>query len=109
MTWLFLLQPNINNDGHDTDVTTAGNWLSDFLSSTGATSHFDVVLVTFDETKAQGGVNQVFTAIAGKAVTNPGTTDSTALDHYSLLKTLETNFGLGDLGKNDVSASAFNL
>ena len=103
------LQPNIRNDGHDTGVTFAGNWLSGFLSSTSATSHFDVVVVTFDETASSGGVNHVYTAIAGRAVTNPGTTDNTPLNHYSILKTLEVNFGLGNLGKNDVTATAFNL
>lgn len=100
--------PNINDDGHDTNVTFAGTWLNGFLTSTGATSYFDVVLVIFDENS--GTIpNQVYAAIAGKAVTNPGTTDNTALDHYSVLKTLETNFGLGNLGKNDVTATAFSL
>jgi hypothetical protein len=93
---------NIKNDGHDTDVTFAGNWLHTFLSSTGATSHFDVVLVTFDEDESDAPSNQVYTAIAGRAVTNAGTTDNTALNHYSVLKTLETNFGLGNLGENGV-------
>ena len=90
-------------------VTFAGTWLSSFLSSTNVISHFDVVLVTFDETESYFGANRVYTAIAGKAITNPGTIDRTALNHYSLLKTLETNFGLGNLGKNDVFATAFRL
>ena len=102
-------QPNIKNDGHDTGVTFAGNWLQGFLSSTSVTSHFDVVLVTFDENESQSAVNHVYTAIAGKAVTNKGFTDNTALTHYSVLATLEANFGLGNLGKNDVSATVFNL
>lgn len=101
-------QPNINNDGHDTGVTFAGNWLHNFLASTGATSHFDVVIVLFDEDSGTT-INHVYAAIAGRAVTNVGTTDNTALNHYSLLKTLETNFGLGNLGKNDVTATAFSL
>jgi len=65
--------------------------------------------VTFDETEAQTGANHVYTAIAGKAVTNKGATVSTALNHYSVLATLEANFGLGNLGKNDVSATHFPL
>ncbi|KIM81495.1 hypothetical protein PILCRDRAFT_821283 [Piloderma croceum F 1598] len=101
--------PNINNDGHNTNVTFAGNWLKGFLASTSVTSHFDVVLVTFDETEAQTGPNHVYTAIAGKAVTNKGATVSTALTHYSVLATLEANFGLGNLGKNDVTATPFPL
>jgi len=101
--------PNINNDGHDTDVTFAGNWLSDFLSSTNVISHFDVVLVTFDESESLVGSNQVYTAIAGKAVTNIGTTDNTELNHYSVLATVEANLGLGNLGKNDASATTFSI
>jgi acid phosphatase len=102
-------QPNIKNDGHDTGVTFAGNWLKGFLASTGVTSHFDVVLVVFDEDAGGTTSNHVYAAIAGRAVTNVGTTDNTPLNHYSMLKTLETNFGLGNLGKNDVTATAFNL
>jgi acid phosphatase len=41
--------------------------------------------------------------------TNRGAVDHTALNHYSLLKTLEMNFGMGDLGKSDVGATAFRL
>jgi acid phosphatase len=72
------------------------------------TSHFDVVLVLFDE-DATAPSNQVYAAIAGKAVTNIGTTDATALNHFSLLATLETNFGLGNLGKSDATAKSFSL
>jgi len=101
--------PNIDNDGHDTSVTFAGNWLKNFLSSTNVTSIFDLVLVIFDEDKSLGAANQVYSAIAGKAVRNAGRTDNTALNHYSVLATLEANFGLGNLGQNDASATAFNL
>jgi hypothetical protein len=65
--------------------------------------------VLFDEDSGDTTTNHIYAAIAGKAVTNIGTTDSTALNHYSLLKTLETNFNLGNLGKNDVTATAFSL
>jgi hypothetical protein len=92
-----------------TGVTFAGKWLQGFLFSTSVTFHFDVVLVTFDENESQSAVNHVYTANARKAVTNKGFTDNVALAHYSLLATLETNFGLGNLGKNDVSAKVFNL
>jgi hypothetical protein len=65
-------------------------------------------MVTFDE-NAWAIPNQVYTAIAGRAVRNVGTTDSTALNHFSVLKTLENNFGLGNLGKSDVTATPFSL
>ena len=89
-------------------MTFAGNWLKNFLASTPVVSHFDVVMVTFDE-NAGASPNKVYTAIAGRAVTNVGTTDNTALNHFSLLKTLENNFALGNLGKSDVTATPFSL
>ncbi|KIM39457.1 hypothetical protein M413DRAFT_446962 [Hebeloma cylindrosporum] len=100
--------PNLNNDGHDTGVTFAGNWLKNFLATTPVLTTFDVVMVTFDE-NAGASPNKVYTAIAGKKVTTAGVTDSTALNHFSLLKTLENNFGLGNLGKSDVTATPFTF
>ena len=63
----------------------------------------------FDEDAGGTTSDHIYAAIAGRAVTNVGTTDNTALNHYSLLKTLENNFGLGNLGKNDVTATPFAL
>lgn len=101
--------PNINNDGHNTDVGTAGQWLSGFISKNNLLSLYDVVLVTFDESETYSAPNQVYTAIAGRKVTNPGTQDNTALTHYSVLSTLEKNFALGNLGKSDATAPVFSL
>lgn len=39
----------------------------------------------------------------------PGTTDNTEYTHYSLLKTIENNFNLSNLGRNDSTANPFNL
>lgn len=101
--------PNINNDGHNTNVGTAGSWFSGFLKSSNILSHYDVVLATFDESETYTGPNQVYAAIAGKAVTAKGVTDNTALTHYSVLATLEQALGLGSLGKNDASAPVFKI
>lgn len=98
--------PNINDDGHDTNVSFAGQWLSGFLKSTSLLSHYDVVLVTFDESETYLPPNSVYTAIAGRAV-KAGKNDSTALTHYSVLATLEKNFALGNLGQNDATATPF--
>ena len=90
-------------------MTFAGNWLNSFLASSNVLSAFDLVLITFDENEADTGDNQVFTAIQGQAVTSVGAQDGTTLSHYSVLATLEGNFGLGNLGKNDVTTNAFTL
>jgi acid phosphatase len=36
-----------------------------------------------------------------------GTKDGTKYNHYSLIKTVEKNWGLGNLGAGDVGAAAF--
>jgi hypothetical protein len=36
-----------------------------------------------------------------------GTTNDTQYNHYSILKTVENNWGLGDLAENDKDATAF--
>jgi len=36
-----------------------------------------------------------------------GTMDNTRYNHYSVLKTVEQNWDLGDLGAHDVDAAAF--
>ncbi|KAK3935752.1 phosphoesterase family-domain-containing protein [Diplogelasinospora grovesii] len=109
--WMFIT-PNMTNDGHDTSVTTAGkwarNWLTPLLSNTNFNGGRTLVILTFDEGTTTG-TNQVYAALLGSAVpaAKVGTTDGTMYNHYSLTKTVEDNWGLGNLGQNDVSAAAF--
>jgi len=109
--WMFIT-PNMTNDGHDTSVTTAGKWIKSFLSPLLSDSNFmnnTLVLLTFDETAVQSGVNKVFSVLLGDAIpaSSKGTTDGTAYSHYSQMATVENNWGLGDLGLGDASAAAF--
>ncbi|TVY50119.1 Acid phosphatase [Lachnellula occidentalis] len=109
--WMFIT-PNMTNDGHDTSVTTAGKWIKSFLSPLLSNSNFmnnTLVLLTFDETEVQSGVNRVFSVLLGDAIpaSAQGTTDGTAYNHYSQMATVEKNWGLGDLGLGDASAAAF--
>jgi hypothetical protein len=66
------------------------------------------VHLTFDE-GSTSGTNQVYSVLLGSAVpaAKVGTTNNTRYNHYSLTKTVELNWSLGNLGQNDVSASAF--
>ena len=66
------------------------------------------MILTFDEGSG-GGTNQVYAALLGSAIPSAkiGTSDSTRYNHYSLLKTAERNWNLGDLGENDVGATPF--
>ncbi|KAK6222919.1 hypothetical protein LQW54_000730 [Pestalotiopsis sp. IQ-011] len=109
--WMFIT-PNMTNDGHDTDVSTAGNWARSFLTPLLDNDNFNtdktLIVLTFDEAENYLLPNRVFTVLLGGAVAGKeGTTDSTRYNHYSLTKTVEDNWSLGDLGENDVSAVPF--
>ncbi len=71
-----------------------------------------LIVITFDEADfdATGfdtnydGPNQIYTVLLGDMI-EPGTVIDTPLNHYSLIKTVERNFGLGSLDKNDRDAN----
>ncbi|KAI0442720.1 phosphoesterase family-domain-containing protein [Xylaria telfairii] len=110
--WMFIT-PNMTNDGHDTSVTVAGKWARNFLDPLLSNKNFNqdrtLIVLTFDESENYLGANNVFTALLGNAVPSSkvGTTDSTRYNHYSLIKTVEDNWALGNLGQNDVNAVSF--
>ncbi len=73
-----------------------------------------LVVVTFDEADFEAdwdagkkytydGPNQVYTVLLGDGI-GPGV-EQEGYNHYSVLKTVETNFALGSLGKNDEDAN----
>ena len=100
------------NDGHDTSVTVAGKWARNWLTPLLANAKFNIartlVILTFDE-GTTSGTNQIYAVLLGSAVPSAkvGTTNATLYNHYSLTKTVEDNWGLGNLGQNDVGANAF--
>lgn len=75
-----------------------------------------LVVVTFDEADydAEGydtnydGPNQIYTVLLGDMIT-PGSRIDTPFNHYSLLNTIEKNFDLGSLNKNDKAANWFRF
>ncbi|KAI1196688.1 phosphoesterase family-domain-containing protein [Nemania serpens] len=111
--WMFIT-PNMTNDGHDTSVTVAGNWARNFIEPLLSNKNFNkdrtLIVLTFDESENYLGANKVYAALLGTAVpaSKVGTTDSTRYNHYSLLKTVEQNWGLGNIGQNDLSAVPFS-
>jgi len=58
-----------------------------------------LVVVTFDESLTEGN-NHVYTVFLGDMV-RPGATIDGCYDHYNLLRTVEDNFGIGTLGRED--------
>lgn len=71
-----------------------------------------LIVITFDEADydAEGydtnydGPNQIYTVLLGDMI-QPNSTCDLPLNHYSAIRTVEKNFGLGDLGKNDATAN----
>ncbi|CAF3628965.1 unnamed protein product [Rotaria sp. Silwood1] len=102
--------PNINNDAHDTNLSYAGsylqNWLNLYLNEP-TFMNGTLLIVTFDEDENYGNQTSRIPAFVWGAdylysgVSIPGT-----FNHYSLTKLLEENWGLGTLGREDVTASS---
>lgn len=98
--------PNSKNDGHDTDVSYADNWYRQKFSGYLSNAQFmenTVLISTFDESGLFSGKNQIYTSIVGPGV-RPGVYPD-RLTLPSLLKLIEENFGLSNLGKQDVSST----
>jgi hypothetical protein len=98
--------PNTDNDGHDTGVKFADNWLKTTFDPYFNDPRFMqdmLVVVTFDEDDGSGP-NQIYAVLFGTSVV-PNSTSNTHYNVYNLLRTIEDVFGLGTLGLNDSTAS----
>jgi hypothetical protein len=103
--------PNLNHDGHDTTVVVAGAWVKKFLDETFPEKlrKGTLVVVTFDESGGNED-NRVYTLLLGEMVKPASQQDPATLakryTHYSVLRTIEDNFGLEPLTVNDRDAAA---
>eukprot|EP01121_Diplochlamys_sp_Union-15-3_P007617 TRINITY_DN1951_c0_g1_i5.p1 TRINITY_DN1951_c0_g1~~TRINITY_DN1951_c0_g1_i5.p1 ORF type:complete len:278 (+),score=47.89 TRINITY_DN1951_c0_g1_i5:87-920(+) len=100
--------PNIDNDGHNTNIAYAGKWLDSFF--TPRLSKFPantIFVVTWDEDDYTEE-NKIDTFVFGSTVKKGGS-DNKHYTHYSLLRTVEDNWSLGTLGRNDANAAAFDI
>lgn len=96
--------PNNNNSGHDTGVAYADKWYGQKFSDLVSNEKFmenTVLISTFDESGASAK-NQIYASIVGPAVRAGDVSSDLSL--YSLLKLIEENWNLGDLGRSDASA-----
>lgn len=102
--------PNMNHDGHDTTVAVAGAWVKNFLDETFTERLREgtLVVVTFDESGGNED-NRIYTLFLGDMVKDAAQQDANALGkrytHYSVLRTIEDNFGLEPLTANDRAAA----
>jgi acid phosphatase len=118
--------PNIQNDGHtipDPECQDAGgsmchvdfsaNWLEGFLSPLLENPYFmdeTLIVITYDENWPPNNENKkpIYNVLLGPMI-DPGSTENAYYDHYSLLATIEYNFGLGSLNRNDQHAEIYNF
>ncbi|KAJ3333734.1 hypothetical protein HDU76_004546 [Blyttiomyces sp. JEL0837] len=103
--------PNLKNDGHDTSITYASAWLKGFLEPklTDPSYAKTLFFVTFDESRTYLGGNHIYSVLLGAGIVGANQTDATKYNHYSWLSTIEDFYGLGDLGRNDSTATKIPL
>ena len=110
--WMFVT-PNMANDGHDTSIDYAAQWLQYWLVPLLSNENFNdnktLIVLSFDENESYTENNCVLTLLLGGAVPDSarGSNDSTYYTHYSLLSTVEANWGLGSLGRGDTNKCVF--
>ena len=102
--------PNMNHNGHDTTAAVAGAWVKKFLDDSFPEKlrKGTLVIVTFDESGGNED-NRIYTVFLGDMVKEANQQDPKALakryNHYSVLRTIEDNFGLEPLTANDRDAA----
>ncbi|KAJ7617124.1 phosphoesterase family-domain-containing protein [Roridomyces roridus] len=108
--WTFIT-PNMVNDAHDTTIDFAADfleyWLLPLLTDPRVNGERTLILLTFDENETYGIQNTVYTIALGTAipVNLRGTIDDTVYTHYSMLSTVQNNWSLKSLGRQDTNAS----
>ena len=113
--------PNLDDDGHDPTsnpqqgLKKSADWLRVFLTTW---LHFDdktwvpkdeqlkrtLVIVTFDESEGNTKPERIYTVFLGAMVKPQEVT--AAYDHYSILRTIEDNFGLDPIHKESGDGAA---
>ena len=104
-TYSFLV-PDMNNGGHDKGLKHADAWATRVLGPLLGDPAFvkgTLLVVTFDEGNIHQADNHIYCAFWGESVV-PGAKVTERVDHYGLLRTVESLFGLPTLTSKDASA-----
>ncbi|MHB1864539.1 MAG: alkaline phosphatase family protein [Candidatus Saccharimonadales bacterium] len=100
------ITPNLCNDMHDCSIQTGDTWLSEqvpkILASKDFSEQKSLLVITWDEGYSSN--NTVLVIFAGSAA-KTGYVSTQSYNHYSLLHTIEANWGLPPLTQNDASAN----
>lgn len=108
------ISPDMLNDGHNTSLSYGANWTRSFLAPLLQNEAFmnnTLILLTYDESETYSKPNRIYSVLLGGAVPadKKGTVDTTIYSHYSILSTVQNNWGLPNLGRYDVGANVFDL
>lgn len=101
--------PNLDNDGHDTGVHYADNWLKNTLIPylrNPAFMNNMLFVITFDENDhPQTANNHIYTLLYGDMIQKNSEAQHKAYNLYSLLRTIEDAWGLGSLNLHDKTST----
>ena len=98
--------PNLDDDGHDTNLGTASTWLKNFLENwfPPDARAGTLIVVTFDESEPpEEASNHIYTVLLGDML-KKDVKVSDRYDHFDMLRTIEDNFGLPTLNAGDSKA-----
>ncbi|KAI1196463.1 phosphoesterase family-domain-containing protein [Nemania serpens] len=109
-----MMSPNMLNDGHNTTLDYATNYVREFLKpllTDGAFAEKTLVQLTYDEAEDYSQPNRIVSLLLGNAVPEKlkGSTDNTFYTHFSILSTIENNWKLPNLGRFDAGANVFQF
>jgi hypothetical protein len=110
------ITPNVCDDMHDCSVATGDNWLKAnvpaILKSPAWTTQHSMLMIVWDECGScvdpNNQVPLIMLGSPGAGVLAGGFRSNTFYTHYSLLKTIESSWGLASLTSNDANASPMN-
>jgi acid phosphatase len=95
------ITPNLCNDMHDCSTQTGDAWLSKNLPPIIAwdATHDGLLVLTWDEADPDSdGTNHIPTVLVGPMIV-PGAKDTQHIDHYAVLHTIESIFGIPCIAK----------
>ena len=102
-----MIVPNLDSDGHDTDINFAAQWFDKTFGQALNDSRLmedTLFIVTFDESEGIFSTNQIYTALISPHLPQKISIKDKH-NHYSILKFLEDEWQLGNLGRKDTSAA----
>ena len=107
------ITPHMMNDCHDTTIEFCGDFVEYFvlplLKNKKVNDGKTLILLTFDENETETEANQIFSILLGDVIPDhlKGTTDNTFVTHYSAISTVEANWDLKSLGRQDTNPYSF--